>query len=352
MQPITKRTRDTRRWMSHDILQPLCNRWLRETTGRDSWFPGPMRDNFPPKLRGTSAPVDVVLFGDFAEQLCRFSDWPYSFNRTVRIWVLCGAAREVCESVLGIPRQYIGVIPRSVLFPQWAKARALPKKETQFDLVYSGRFIETKNFDIFLQTASALQTRFGFSKMSVEACGSYTGNLEQIAYLTLRLPWITPPRFVLEKGPNEWLRIKRRQPVAMNLSCSFRDDFGVSIAQARAAGWPCVLSNWGGFRDVKGRGVLHVPHELIAKPGIERSVSLSSDYRIPHWIAENWTRSGRPLAKVRFEEPISLSISQLAKFSQPSWKKIKDRRVHDWFRKSDRRLIRAQYERSFGGSHQ
>src|SRR3954462_6225319 len=105
------------RWPSVAILQAHCERWFRERRAAKAFFPG--RYCSRGELSNVGPVLDIVLFGDFAEQILQSHSWPPA--RSYRIWTLSTAARDVLVKVFRFSEDQIGVIPRYELFPMKAK---------------------------------------------------------------------------------------------------------------------------------------------------------------------------------------------------------------------------------------
>src|SRR4051794_1037558 len=110
-------------WTSVEILQELCLKWFWTRERRLPWFPGRWCDR---SLKPRAEVWDVVLFGDFAEQLLTGAHrWPVE-ARAVRLWVLSHAARAAVARLAGIPEEHVGVVPRYELFPAAARVARSP----------------------------------------------------------------------------------------------------------------------------------------------------------------------------------------------------------------------------------
>lgn len=290
-------------WLSHTLLQPACEKYISSRFNSRPWFPGNFR---LPQIVDTGEILHVVLFGDYLEEIQKFQHWPR--KEKYRLWVLCHSVRNVLINLLGFNENQIGVFDRQDLFSVPSKVRKIPKKDSEFNLVYSGRFVMNKNFNIFLRVASLLQTEFGFKNMKVNAFGFYP-YLEKASafhFLTLKLKWFHPPQFYSTSGPSEWMGKCHGENVLMTLSRHRKEDFGVSVAQAQSEGWPCIVSDWGGHRDLRQTNVLKVPVDLIP---ISSHITENFDVRkIAEFISENWERESEGLEmETLFPEDITAS---------------------------------------------
>src|SRR5262249_55975023 len=153
----------------------------------------------------------------------------------------------------------IGVIPRYELFPAAKEQRAFPRAGAPFTLVFGGRISPSKNVETLLETVSYLQTAHEVS-VRLALFGRFDEAPEvrdyraRIRRLIKTTPFTDRPRLVEGLGPDQWYRGSFETPILVSLSTFLSEDFGVSVAQAQARGWPCLLSDWGGHRDVRGPG--------------------------------------------------------------------------------------------------
>lgn len=278
-------------WTNLDVLKDACDEWLQGITGSTPWYPG--RGPHNPR-QSRNQVTDLVLLGDFAEQLSWCADWP---EGTYRLWVLGTASRLVSANVIGIPDRLIGVVPRYELFPASAPPCPKPRHSEPWTLVHVGRLSQRKNFDLVLRVVSALQTEFDCS-VRLMVFGSKNEPLPKpyrcyIEELVERLPWRERPRFTDLCAPTQWPRKEESRPVFISLSSDVTDDFGLAVAQAQAQGWPAVLSDWGGHRDVKGESVLKLPVHLLGLATETESVQSGRAFAIAREIDE-WIRQPRP----------------------------------------------------------
>jgi len=248
------------------ILANLVRTFFHSEFGREPYI-------LDPELRIGPFPttekfVDVVVFGDFARQLAARIFW--SSENKYRIWTLSEASAKVAREMLLI--KDVGVLPRYKLFPIKAQLRGLPTRKESFHLVYSGRLNETKNVLNLVRTVSILQTEHrlpvelsligNFDSFAREEKGRRINrNFSKALSRELKaLSWINPPSLIKPVESHEWTqRFRKRNPVFISFSTFFKDDFGVSAAQAQSEGWPLIVSAWGGYRDIRGPNVLHVP---------------------------------------------------------------------------------------------
>ena len=89
---------------------------------------------------------------------------------------------------------------------------------------------------------------------------SYQDKIDEIIN---RLDWVMKPIFIQEMGTEEWLEIEIHNPILITLSNFISEDFGVSAAQALSKGWNCILSDWGGHKDVPNSASIKVPNQYL-----------------------------------------------------------------------------------------
>ncbi len=261
------------------MLQKCCDAWLRSqrhSSHTDNYFPGKWTHALKKsKFSKSSEAKNVVLFGDFLKSLANSRSWQ---GESFRLWTLSHSVKKVCTDLIGIPEETIGVIPRLELFPARRPFRIFPKNKSEWVLVYAGRFSFAKNLTMLARVVSLLQTKY-HEKVKLVLIGRFDsfGRDDRAIYhrprfetefkqLCASLPWTIPPRFLAPKKAEKWTKIPLKNPVFVSLSTSPEEDFGVSLAQARAEGWPCVLSDWGGHRDVIGPHVLRIPESALGDP--------------------------------------------------------------------------------------
>ncbi|MEQ1878831.1 MAG: hypothetical protein ABL958_19480, partial [Bdellovibrionia bacterium] len=197
--------------------------------------------------RAGSEPLDVVLMGDFLDQLLKIDEWP---ERDFRIWVLGTASRDVLVRLLGFPVENIGVIPRYELYPRSPNPLPFPDGSKEWTLVYGGRVVSPKNIDFAIRVLSYLQTElrqpvrmqvFGnVSKqvrLNFHELESYAANYgDKLKEISSSLPLTHPPEFHSALSSDAWLQAAGPNPVCLSLSTYHMEDCGVSVAQAQQLG--------------------------------------------------------------------------------------------------------------------
>jgi glycosyltransferase involved in cell wall biosynthesis len=254
---------------SIDLLREATRAWLsRRGIGAPVVF-ADHHDPYP--IDASTSQAEMVLFGGFLRRFFESGNWT---AQSYRFWVPAATTREILCRQLGIPAKCIGLIPRYELFSAMAPARPLPHPSDVWNFVYAGRLSPTKNIRTLLHFVSQLQTlglNCDLHLMGDFDCLTHPdrGRFESLDYeaeihsLSKRLSWTSPPVFHPKTGHDLWFRTKLRDPVFLSLSTFLCEDYGVAVAQAQAQGWPCVISDWGGHRDVQGKGVVKIAPQMI-----------------------------------------------------------------------------------------
>jgi hypothetical protein len=167
-------------------------------------------------------------------------------------------------------------------------------------------------------------------------------------YLIHTLPWTSTPQVRPPKAPEQWTKTTVPSPVFISLSKFEKEDFGVSIAQAQAAGWPVILSDWGGHRDVLGSNVIRVPPRLIADYRESPSQQSRSAQRVAKFIMTKLNLARRKAAKPPKEMRLPTKPPQPV-----TWDELRrlDLAIHGvLYGKRDPRGLKKKYLRIFGGA--
>jgi glycosyltransferase involved in cell wall biosynthesis len=204
---------------------------------------------------------NLVLQGGVLAQLANCQSWPV---RNMRLWVLSQAMKNLLITIYGLEEREIGVIPRYTLFP--LRAQFCYSKHAPLNFIYAGRITPEKGVLHLLHFVSRLQMTTALDA-SLTLCGDLMSTAppnsswssiskaewgRTVSQTLQQLPWKKKPQIVSGLGPTEWINLKRKNPIYINFSQSTHEDFGVSLAQAQALGWPAVLSSWGAHLDTIG----------------------------------------------------------------------------------------------------
>lgn len=287
---------------SSKILEVRCELWFEKRFSTRPWFP--TREGTLRSFRPKTSVVDAVLFGGFVRQLWDSRHWPK--NCEYRLWTLCEGARDVVVDLMGLREDSVGVVPRYALFPLRARPKAFPPANQRWTLVFAGRLIEFKYVEMILRVVSFLQTVHE-EPVDLVFYGSFITEQARARfwYLFHTLSWKSPPRVLKPSSPELWTKTRHRNPVFCTFSKFEKEDFGVSVAQAQSAGWPLILSDWGGHRDVEGGNVIRVPPRLIADFDADVDLQIRSAEKIARYLvgALEQTRSRGIVASQKSANP-------------------------------------------------
>ncbi len=241
--------------------------------------------------------VDIVFFGSFLQRFFESGNW---VSHSVRFWVLCNSVKRVLVEDIGIPDEAINVIPRYALYPKADNIAVFPRKNEEISFVYAGRISESKNIEALVYITYYLQKNFAM-KIKLYLIGNadnvssiYSLKEDQFNFekrlfeLMGNLDWLIQPEVISEVEQGEWRKMKFANKLYVSFSTYNCEDYGVSVAEAQEHGWPCLLSNWGGYKEVEGSHVLKVPSSyLIESSGEQIALKYRCRYAAS-WIYKNW----------------------------------------------------------------
>jgi glycosyltransferase involved in cell wall biosynthesis len=250
-----------------------------------------------------NGPVDVVFMGSGINFISHRYFWLP--NMRIRIWTLSVPHKNLLVQLLNLKESDVGVLPRYQFFPLHKNTLSFNNDffNQEFTFVFSSRFGQEKNFLLVVQTVNMIQKtsksniRFvicgpGFSQESVNAIQKLIGEYT----------WKTHPEILEDLGPR-WVKKIKGNPVLINLSTYLQEDFGVSVAQAQEAGWPVIVSDWGGHRDVVGVNVIKIPSKYVQQKKVKRIVHQI----LSHKAKTNFTQPPK------FSKPSVLTYQQIEK---------------------------------------
>lgn len=266
---------------SLDILEAKCSDWFaRNFPGEKCWMPD-VADAPPQSTSGEV--VHVILAGGFLRRFLESGNWNLD---KIKLWALSHATKRVLSQVLGIPSDLVGVIPRTELFPAPIRADAVsdpfpgPPLSPTFDgetWVFAGRLSPTKNLEMLIYTVWFLQTEYG-RNLRLELIGDFDDQAHPddgvfprpkykpaIEALIAGLNWKIPPVIRPKTTSNAWLEADHQSPRFVSFSTFISEDFGVALAQAQAAGWPTLTSDWGGHAEAWGLSDIKFPWVYAAR---------------------------------------------------------------------------------------
>ncbi len=297
--------------VSIDLLRDRVSAFLtREMKSTRIWF----ADHIVPFPTDTTdqETVDVVLFGGFLRRFLESGNWT---AKSLRFWVLSTRVKKVMVTQLGFPEESVGVISREAIYPVPARTEPLPNPDEPFTLVFAGRISALKNIEMFLRTASSLQMDHGLP-VGVTLVGNFDADYlpdygrrndpsfaDHIHEVVSELKWTSPPVFLDKMKPTKWLEHPFTRPMIVSFSTYVCEDFGVSIAQGQCQGWPAIVSDWGGHRDIGGTNVIKVPPLLIGHSHEKGEVIGSKARCTANWIVHALRNSLRHGVTGSFDAP-------------------------------------------------
>ena len=303
---------------SIDVLRNKVQLWLAARhPGEPVYFPD---DQSALPLPQNDQPLNIVFFGGFLRRFLESGNW---LHPGFRIWVLSRAVQNTLVKLLGFSQNQIGIIPRYELFGRQPEtAPFILRRPTQW--VFAGRLSATKNLTMLLATVSALQTRHQLP-VELHLSGEFDeeihedrgrrergGYHEHLIAFSTQLPWTKPPIFHAPAAPTDWIRKFRENPCFVSFSTSITEDFGVALAQAQEAGWPCLVSDWGGHRDAEGNNILKLPAPLIGNSHEPSELIRIKGSALAAWLVreQNLTGSSEPQTP-NYPSPLTTPLTQV-----------------------------------------
>lgn len=246
--------------------------------------------------------------------------WPK--KERIRIWLLSTAHRQLLSTFSGIDLAHLGVIPRDKLFR--IKKQNLRQNLFKDDvhLVFSGRILKDKHVDLCLGVVFLLQEKLG-TKVRFSICGPNLTKDERqsLKEKLAQYAWKIKPTLKGDLGA-DWHKSFKGNPILLNLSTYLEEDFGVSVAQAQEAGWPVIISNWGGHRDVVGPNCLKVPVPLIIHEDAEKIAN-----RILKDLSISEGTKVHPTPKITTFKSIEASLKSLTSKEMKNLNDIKEGKI-------------------------
>lgn len=334
----------------------------KETIGNcELWFA-----DYPNLLSNDQPVTDVILFGSFFRRILESGNWPFS---RIRLWCLSPSVKEVLIGLYGFRDEEIGLIPRNELFPQSLEIRSFPDLRKPWTLVFSGRLSPTKNVETFLVVGHFLQ-KFFSPDLQLVCQGEFQDDLDPLidrsrgesyqAYIkgiVSSLTWTHPPQFIPSSFDHDWTEDHSVNPVFASFTLFSAEDFGVSVAQARAQGWPVILSEWGGQRDVSGSSVIKIsPHSIPEAWESLHSLLVKGEY-LARVIASRWGE-GVELFEQKIFVPVVLDPMKLYDRRQFFVKKLGanfsdlycgEGKIENFFKTDTGKKMYAHYRQLFSG---
>lgn len=218
---------------SISILYDLVNSFIRAHSENPIlWAHYQTQTEWP-----TTGTVEVVLIGDAHWHLTRLNHWPSKLN--YRFWVLSHQSKKSLNKLFKIPLKKINVIDRYQLFPYQKPTYSFSEASS---FLFSGRIVTGKNFDLTKDVIKKLRKKRKFKNFEFFVCGPDM------------VPQLGEPNILGDLG-KDWIDYNFKNPILINLSTYNFEDFSVSVAQAQAAGFPVITSQWYGLKDVGGYSI-------------------------------------------------------------------------------------------------
>jgi hypothetical protein len=222
--------------------------------------------------------IDVIFFGDCFKKFFESGNWIFY---KCRFWVLSRSNKNILEEVLLARKDSVHIIPRDELFTRIDGAEIDWSKKLSF--VFAGRISAQKNISsmiffthhlIGMGVDCSLDLFGEFEDTFHEDYGRrvHENYREEINTLVKELDLVQKINFHDRVDGDTWCEFDLENPVYLSLSNYICEDFGCSIAQAQERGWPVVISDWGGHRDVEGQNIYKIPSSYIVQSHLCRKV--------------------------------------------------------------------------------
>jgi glycosyltransferase involved in cell wall biosynthesis len=196
---------------------------------------------------------NAILMGGFLRRVAEIPLWP---EKPFRLWVLNSKVKQVMVELLHFPESAIGVVPRDRIEKRVAPAMPLDLDQP-FTIFCSGRVSAVKNIEGICHFVHALQKLGAHARLVIQ--GDFDNdrhenegrrtliNFEgQLKACLQGLDWSYPPELLPKVDPNDWLVSEHPQKIYTSFSTYWCEDFNMGLTQAREAGWPILISDWGG----------------------------------------------------------------------------------------------------------
>lgn len=209
---------------------------------------------------------NVVLVGGFLARALLISNLP---NKNLKLWVLCSSARSVLEGFLGSCARKIGILPR---FYRPHPRSAQTELGVPSTFIYAGRLSQVKGVMHLLRLVRCLQTQYDLP-VGLKLIGPWSdmeainfnsrdngkGQFQKKVHSYIQShSWVYAPQIHRPITGQPWAHVSFVNPIFVSLSYLSHEDYGVSLDEALSAGWPAILSSWGGHLDVPNGNILYL----------------------------------------------------------------------------------------------
>lgn len=250
-------------------LDFLRNRLRPHFPEGNIWIPDHPEDFYG--HRPSTKSLNIILLGSALRSLLESEYWP---GESCRLWCVSDSMRDVLAELTLLKKEQIGLVSRYEIVRPMDPARHLDL-DRELTFVVSGRLTPSKNIRGTVLFVHALQhllkrpIRMVLIGHYEDDFGFGRGRYQVSSYRTLvhelieELDWYTKPEHAEPLPPETWTERFGSDAVLLSFSQFFSEDFNVSLAQAEEAGWPAILSSWGGHRDARGDHLRFFPSEWI-----------------------------------------------------------------------------------------
>jgi hypothetical protein len=224
-----------------DDLVPLSN-------GLD--FKWPEKDDF-----------NLLLMGD--------AIWSFDFlkfcpmNSQISLWVLNSSFAKFISIFIGIPLKNIGVLPRGIFYKRDITQIPFPNMNDFFNVIICSRGKKSKNVDLTLDLLKYFKEKKVLNfKVHFYGPNFSFQNIDKLA-ISKGLEEISV--FHGDKGI-DWIQdIPRENPLFINLSTDYLDDFSVSTLQIENEGIPIITTDFGPYKEIIASNVICLDPNVIEK---------------------------------------------------------------------------------------
>ncbi len=308
--------------LSLDWLENHAYEWFKENIPNHGkiWFSDENSKHLIQDFPKKDEFVEIILTGSFLHRLLESKLWPFE---NFRIWTFSTRVKSYLVDAFKFQPEDIGVIGRFNTKQEIQK----PIFKKSVNLVYAGRLSLAKNITSLIRLTSELQSKhncevtldiYGLpDDLEDPSLGRFeTYNLDQeFNELINRLNWKEKPSFHESVPQGEWLKIARENPVFISLSTSMHEDFGTAAEIATQAGWPCLLSDWGGHADANRS--FKIPYHLVPRTHEPEFIQTMKTKSLAELlVSDNWdlcedhaiSYMSRPLERKEFDSCIDQFI--------------------------------------------